>query len=90
VLRPGGRFNVHVYAKWSYVPLALFLKHGLEWRNWIENSRDPVRIDLYTVQSLRALFAPAKLHIRRFECSYFPALAPWVGWFLCATGTRPA
>jgi SAM-dependent methyltransferase len=89
VLRPGGRFNIHVYSRWSYVPPVLFLKHGFAWKSWIENSRDPVTIDLYTARSLRALFAPAKITVRKYECSYIPALAPWIGWFLRATGTRP-
>lgn len=89
VLRPGGRFNVHVYAKWSCTPLVLFVKHGLDWKNWIENSRDPVHIDLYTGRSLRKLFAPAKIEIRKYECSYIPALASKIGWFICASGQRP-
>jgi SAM-dependent methyltransferase len=89
VLRPAGTFNVHVYAKWSYVPVVLFLKHGRDWKNWIENSRDPVHIDLYTSRSLRKLFAPANVRIQRYECSYIPALASKIGWFMRVTGQRP-
>jgi SAM-dependent methyltransferase len=89
VLRPGGKFNVFVYAKWSYVPPILFLRHGLGWRNWIENSRDPVHIDLYTGKQLRKLFAPAQISIRRYGCCYWEPIAPVVGWFLRATGYRP-
>ena len=32
VLRPGGRFNVHVYALWSYVTLRGVLRYGREWK----------------------------------------------------------
>ena len=42
VLCPGGRFNVHVYARISYFSLWRFLQHGRDWKLWIENSRDPV------------------------------------------------
>src|SRR5262249_3170620 len=56
VLRPGGRFNIHVYARWSWFALWLMLRHGTAWRTWIENSRAPVHIELYTAQRLRDLF----------------------------------
>jgi len=89
VLRPGGRFNVHVYARWSYFPLGLFLKHGRNWKLWIENSRDPVHIDLYTARTLRRLFSPADITIQKYECKYAPSLARWIGWYLVAKGVKP-
>lgn len=89
VLRPGGRFNIHVYALLSYFILLRQIQHGSQWKLWIENSRDPVHIDLYTGRSLRRLFAPAKLEINKYHCKPFEVLAPVGGFFLVATGVRP-
>lgn len=88
VLRPGGRFNVHVYARWSYWPALLFLKHGRNWKLWIENSREPVHIELYDAHGLRRLFSPAKVSIEKFEFKYFRPLERWLGWFLVAKGQK--
>lgn len=89
VLRPGGRFNIQVYALLSYFILLRRIQHGSQWKLWIENSRDPVHIDLYTGRSLRRLFAPAKLEINKYHCKPFEVLAPVGGFFLVATGVRP-
>jgi SAM-dependent methyltransferase len=88
VLRPGGRFNVHVYARWSYWPPLLMLKHGWNWKLWIENSREPVHIDLYDGRMLRRLFAPARISIEKFEFKYMRSLEPWLGWYLVARGKK--
>ena len=88
VLRPGGRFNVHVYARWSYWPPLLMLKHGWNWKLWIENSREPVHIDLYDGRELRRLFAPAKISLEKFEFKNMRRLEPWLGWFLVARGKK--
>ncbi len=88
VLRPGGRFNVHVYALWSYWPPLLILKHGWNWKLWIENSRDPVHIDLYSGRKLRRLFAPTKISLEKFEFKYIRRLERWMGWFLVARGRK--
>jgi hypothetical protein len=90
VLRPGGRFSVHVYALWSYWPALLVLRHGWNWKCWIENSRDPVRIDLYSATKLRRLFAPAKISIEKVGFEHLPALQSVLGWFLVAKGQRPS
>src|SRR5579863_165100 len=47
VLRPGGRFNVHVYSLISYCTLSGWRLYGKGWKGRIENSPDPVHIDLY-------------------------------------------
>jgi ubiquinone/menaquinone biosynthesis C-methylase UbiE len=83
VLKPGGRFNIQVYAKWSYFPLYLMLRFGRKWRLYIENSREPVHIDLYTARSLRKLF-PVPVTISKFQ----GPLHRWLGWYLVATGQR--
>src|SRR3989442_10324431 len=82
VLRPGGRFNVLVYNRWSHVPLILMLKHGLKWRLWIENSTAPVHIELYTLRKLRAIFAPIRLTIKKYECYHNQKLGQFIGWCL--------
>src|ERR1043166_6413899 len=89
VLRPGRRFNVHVYSLFSYFTLCRMMQHGRGWKLWIENSRDPVHIDFYTAKTLRKLFAPSQLTIRKFHCGPAPFLAPLAGFFLVATGTKP-
>jgi len=89
VLRPGGRFNIHVYALFSYFTLWTMLRHGRDWKLCIENSRDPVHIDLNTGRSLRRLFAPAKITLTKHQCKPWESLAPLLGWFLIARGQRP-
>jgi ubiquinone/menaquinone biosynthesis C-methylase UbiE len=88
VLRPGGRFNVHVYALWSYWPPLLMLKHGWKWKLWIENSWAPVHIDLYSKRKLRRLFAPAQVSLQKFEFKYMPLLERWLGFFLVVKGRK--
>lgn len=88
VLRPGGRFNVQVYARWSYWPVLLMLRHGWNWKLWVENSREPVHIDLYDARMLRQLFAPARISVQKFEFKYCCSLEPWLGWFLVAKGRK--
>lgn len=89
VLRPGGRFNIHVYAFWSIAHLGARLRHGSKWSLHIENSNDPVHLDLYTKRSLKSLFAPADIKVGKFESARMPWLAPALGWFLVAKGKRP-
>lgn len=90
VLKPGGRFNIHVYARWSYFVLTRMLKHGRNWRLYFENSRDPVHIDFYTARKLRQLFSPAKVCVQKYEFRKMPYLASLAGFFLVAKGTKPS
>jgi SAM-dependent methyltransferase len=87
VLRPGGRFNVHVYALWSYITLRGFFRYGRKWKRHIENSEAPVHIDLYTERKLRRLLGP-HISIEKYECKPFKFLAPWFGWFLVVKGQK--
>jgi SAM-dependent methyltransferase len=87
VLRPGGRFNVHVYALWSYFSLWAFLSHGRKWKRKVENSEAPVHIDLYTRRKLRLLFGD-DISIQKYQCAPFQFLAPWFGWFLVVKGQK--
>jgi SAM-dependent methyltransferase len=87
VLRPGGRFNVHVYALWSYFSLWAFLNHGSEWKRKMENSDAPVHIDLYTRRKLRRLFGD-DISIQKYHCAPVPLLASWFGWFLVVRGQK--
>lgn len=89
VLRPGGRFNIHVYALISYFTFWTMLRRGRDWKLHIENSLDPVHIDLNTGRTLRELFAPADLTITKHQCKPWEFLAPMFGWFLIAKGQRP-
>jgi ubiquinone/menaquinone biosynthesis C-methylase UbiE len=87
VLRPGGRFNVHVYSKWSYYPLRLMLQFGSRWKLHIENSLKPVHIDLYTGPKLRKLF-PVPISIEKREFAAIPSLQRYFGWYLIAKGKK--
>jgi SAM-dependent methyltransferase len=87
VLRPGGRFNVHVYAFWSYFTLWRFLRYGTKLKLHFENSLAPVHVDLYTARELRQLFGPG-ISIEKHQCKPFEFLAPWFGWFLVAKGQK--
>lgn len=86
VLRPGGRFNVQVYAFWSWAHLSYRLKYRGWWKVHVENSTDPVHIELYTARQLRRLFAPAKLTIRKYECHRLQQAGWLLGWMLVAKG----
>lgn len=87
VLRPRGRFNIQVYAFWSWAHFEYRLRYGGKyWKNHVENSRAPVHIDLYTARSMQQLLAPAQVSFRKYEARV-PALAGILGWFLVATGT---
>lgn len=86
LLKPAGRFNIQVYAFWSLAHAVYRLRHGREWKQFIENSREPVYIRLYTASELRSLFSPAQVTLRKYECRRLPKLAPLIGWFLAATG----
>jgi len=89
VLRPGGRFNVMVYAAWSFHRFQMMLRFGRKWNLYIENSRDPVHIDYYSKKTLRSLFSPAQITITKLELEPMPFLESWFGWFLVAKGERP-
>jgi SAM-dependent methyltransferase len=90
VLRPGGRFNVHVYAKWSFSTLDYIRLYGRRWKDQIENSTDPVYIELYTNARLRKLFFPILISTRRFAIRrQLSAFQRWLGWFIICTGTKP-
>jgi len=86
VLRPGGRFNVQVYAFWSWAHLSYRRQYGRQWKLHVENSPDPVHIELYTARQLRKLFAPAKLAIRKYECHHLQSAGWLLGWMLVAKG----
>jgi len=88
VLRPGGRFNVHVYSLFSYFTAWSIFRHPLDWKRRIENSRDPVYINLYTARKLRRLFAPIKLDVRKYHSRI--SLEPLLGWYLVAKGAKPS
>ena len=90
VLRREGRFNIHVYAKWSYNHFRGLQKLGRDWSRHVENSTMPVYIDLYTGRKLRQLFPGIRLTIRKYEFSHWQPLGRWVGWFLVAIGSRVA
>jgi SAM-dependent methyltransferase len=87
VLRPGGRFNVHVYALWSYITLWGFIRYGSNWKLHVENTEAPVHIDLYTGRKLRRLFGP-DISIEKHQCEPFQSLSPLFGWFLVAKGQK--
>jgi SAM-dependent methyltransferase len=87
VLRPGGRFNVHVYALWSYVTLSGLLRYGSKWKLHVENSQAPVHIDLYTGRKLKRLFGSGII-IEKYQCAPFQFLSPLFGWFLVARGQK--
>jgi ubiquinone/menaquinone biosynthesis C-methylase UbiE len=90
VLRPGGRFNVQVYSKYSYFTLWRMLRYGRKWRFHIENSEAEVHIDLYTAEELRDLFAPNTVVVEKHQCKPFEFLAPLWGWYLVAKGRNDA
>lgn len=98
VLRPGGRFNIHVYSLYSYYPLRLRMKLGKQWKRGTENTPvSDVHVDLYTARELRELFPACKLSVGKQELAIAGTRIPrWTflpqmfGWYLIAKGRRPA
>ena len=89
VLKPGGRFNVHVYARYSLAALNYVRRFGRDWKRHVENSLDPVYLDIYTGRDLRRLFPGIKLKLRKYEVPVpFRVFERWVGWFLVANGHK--
>ena len=89
VLRPGGRFNIHVYALFSESAIIYRLKFGSHWKQHVENSSAPVYIELYTARKLRRLFPHCKLKFSKHQSYQFPFAAPLLGWFLVCKGQKP-
>ena len=87
VLRPGGCFNVQVYALLSYVTFWGFVRYGSKWKLQVENSKAPVHIDLYTGRKLRHLFG-RDISMKKYQCEPFQFLAPLFGWFLVVKGRK--
>jgi len=94
VLKPGGAFNVHVYAKYSAFALKKFLWHGKNMALHIENSLEPVHIELYSAGMLQKIFG-VPLIIEKYECRPFPKAWPrfefmpsMLGWYLVAKGRK--
>lgn len=91
VLKPGGRFNVHVYSLFSYATFYGTMKFG--YRKWkahhIENSRAPVYVDLYTAARVRRLFPGIRLSISKRHLPEMPRLEGFIGWFLVVKGQKP-
>jgi ubiquinone/menaquinone biosynthesis C-methylase UbiE len=91
VLRPGGRFNIQVYARLSYFTLYRVLRYGRGWKLHIENSAEPVYIEFYTASKLRRLFRRYGVNavIEKHHCKPLECLAPMLGFFLIAKGRKP-
>src|SRR5260370_952254 len=83
-----GSFD-YVYALWSESAAIYFFKHGRDWKRHVENSTDPVHIELYTGRALRRLFAPIRLDISKHQSYHFGTLSRWTGFFLVAKGRKP-
>lgn len=86
VLKPGARYNIQVYSLISYHPLSLMRQFGRKWKLHIENSTDPVHIDLYTAARLTRLFPNCT--VKKYHFPRLPFLASHFGWYLVATGTK--
>lgn len=97
VLKRGGRFNIHVYAFVSYASFRLWTHYGQDWRRGTENTPiSDVHVDLYTSRSLRRLFAPLRVKVRKHELRIaglqiprWTLLPQWFGWYLVVTGSKP-
>lgn len=89
VLKPGGRLNIHVYARYSFARLDYIRLYGRDWKRHVENSTDPVHLDLYTARDIRRLFPGVELVMQKYAIHpWFRPLERWLGWFLVATGYK--
>lgn len=87
VLRPGGRFNIQLYAMWSYFTLWRMLRYGSKWNLHIENSTRAVYIDLYTAPRMRRLLGDS-IRIEKHHARPFEFFAPLWGWYIVAKGNK--
>jgi ubiquinone/menaquinone biosynthesis C-methylase UbiE len=90
VLRPGGRFNIHVYALWSESALIYRMKYGFKWKQHVENSLTPVHLELYTASKLRRLFPHCKMSFSKHQCYHLKFTEAILGWFLVGKGQKPS
>jgi ubiquinone/menaquinone biosynthesis C-methylase UbiE len=88
VLRPGGRLNVHLYARWSESAFIYLLKHGVRWKQHVENSTAPVHIDLYTATRFRKLFPGCDIRFSKHQCYKLRFAEPLLGWFIVGKGRK--
>jgi ubiquinone/menaquinone biosynthesis C-methylase UbiE len=90
ILKPGGRFNLHVYSLFSYATLYGTRKFGyFKWkRHHIENSIAPVHVDLYTARRMKRLFPGTKMVFSKHQLPEFPRLEKMFGWYLVAKGQK--
>lgn len=92
VLKPGGRFNIHVYSFVSYATLYGTKHFGYnKWKSHhIENSESPVYVKLYTALGLRSLFARmgVRIYIEKRHLPECPKLESLLGWYLIAKGQK--
>ncbi len=90
VLKPAGRFNIHVYALLSYATLYGVKHFGyFTWKaRHIENSEAPVFVELYTARKLRSLFPGVKIGVSKHHLPEWPSLAKYLGWYLVAGGRK--
>ncbi len=89
VLRPGGRFNIQLYAFWSLSHLQYRLRWWGKWKLHVENSTRPVHLDLYAAKDVRRLLMPVPAEIRKYEFHHAQILGRWLGWFIVAKGAKP-
>lgn len=90
VLRPGGRLNIHVYARYSECALVYRLKYGTDWKLHVENSTRPVYLKLYTAAEVRRLFPRCRMKFAKHTCYRLHFAQSLLGWFLCGVGIKPA
>jgi SAM-dependent methyltransferase len=89
VLRPGGRFNIHLYALWSKTALSGRLRYGKRWKLHIENSDSPVHLDLYSARRFQRLFPGCTMQFSKHDCSRLQFASSWFGWYIVGKGQKP-
>lgn len=98
VLKPEGRFNIHLYADRSYNLWRAKNKFPNDWMQRIENSTVPVHIHFYSNKAARELVAPARdVGIRKFHCvsrgidlsRVSQLFSRLLGYYVVVTGRRP-
>jgi len=89
VLKPDGRFNVHLYARYSYMTWWLISRKRRAWKLHIENSLTPVYVELYTARKVRRFFPGCRLSFQKFQTPEYKRFERYIGWFLVTKGLKP-
>lgn len=80
---------MNLCALFSESALIYRLNFGARWKQYVENSIQPVYLELYTARRFRKLFPDCQIKISKHQCFHLRFAVPVLGWYLVGKGTKP-